>query len=260
MQPGQPRPRGGGVTEPSPVVEPPIGLAKKQPHVFPPETPQLLRWTERATVVALVGLLLVGASMLKHSWGLGISYELGRVLASVHAVAPVAGLADETIAVVQSLRSGRPPRYGAPSALLELVIRSIPDELGSRQRVLVHNDFSVSNVLVNGAAVSAIVDWTEAGQGNAGSDLGFAYVSTALSFGTGAADELLQGYRSRAAWPVHDLAWWQLLAASRLEPDIDSWTSSANFLGPADLTAAEVRKRFDVLTETSAGDGRASAR
>lgn len=101
----------------------------------------------------------------------------------------------------------------------------------------------------------------EAGQGDPGSDLAFAYVSTALSFGTSAAEQLLQSYRSRAAWPIHDLAWWQLLAASRLEPDIDTWTRSANFLGPADLTAAEVRRRFNVLIDTSARNlGSAGAR
>lgn len=184
--------------------------------------------------------------------GVGIAHELGRILAGIHAIPPVARLADATLIVVQNLRAGRPHRRGSASALLELVVQSIPDEIDTRQRVLVHNDFSVSNVLVEGDTVSAIVDWTEASQGDPGSDLAFAYVSTALSFGTSAADQLLQGYQSRAAWPVHDLAWWQLLAASRLEPDIDTWTRSANFLGPADLTTAEVRRRFDVLIDTIA--------
>lgn len=139
--------------------------------------------------------------------GLGITHELGRVLASIHAIPPVAGLADETLTAVQNLWAGRPHRWGSASALLELVVQSIPDEIDTRQRVLVHNDFSLSNVLVDGDAVSAIVDWTEAGQGDPGSDLAFAYVSTALSFGTSAAEQLLRSYRSHAAWPVHDLAW-----------------------------------------------------
>lgn len=190
---------------------------------------------------------------------LDIARELGRVLASIHGVDPPAGLADETTATVQSLRAGRPPRYGAQSGLLELVMQLIPDEIESRPRVLVHNDFSVSNVLVDRDTISGVVDWTEAGQGNAGVDLGFAYVSTVLSFGAEAGEELLQGYRSKAGWPVHDLAWWQLLAAGRLEPDIDSWTDSANFLGPADLSAADVQKRFEVLVETSAASAHASA-
>lgn len=186
--------------------------------------------------------------------------ELGRVLAGIHAVGPVTGLADETTATVQSLRAGQPPRYGVPSALLDLVMQTIPVEIESRPRVLVHNDFSVSNVLVDGDRIGGVVDWTEAGQGNAGVDVGFAYVSTVLSFGSAAGEELLRGYRLRAAWPVHDLAWWQLLAASRLEPDIDSWTSSANFLGPALLTAAEVRKRFNVLVKTGTAGVHASTR
>lgn len=103
------------------------------------------------------------------------------MLAHIHSVGPVAGLADETATTVQSLRAGRPPRYGVPSALLELVMRSVPAELEERRRVLVHNDFSVSNVLVDGGR-----------------------------------------------------------------------TTSANFLGPADLTTAQVRKRFNALVETAA--------
>lgn len=189
-----------------------------------------------------------------------IARELGRMLANIHGVDPVAGLPDETTATVQNLRAGRPPRYGTPSGLLELVMQTIPDGIESRPRVLVHNDFSVSNVLVDGDTISGVVDWTEAGQGNAGADLGFAYVSTVLSFGAGAGEELLSGHRSKAAWPVHDLAWWQLLAASRLEPDIDSWTHSANFLGPTDLSAAHVQTRFEILVETAAASVHAEAR
>lgn len=188
-----------------------------------------------------------------------IARQLGRVLAGIHAVGPVDGLADETTATVQSLRAGQPPRYGARSELLELVMRSIPRELETRPRVLVHNDFSISNVLVDGDTVSGVVDWTEAGQGNAGVDVGFAYVSTVLSFGSAAGEELLRGYRSRAASPVDDLAWWQMVAANRLEPDIDTWTSSANFLGPAHLTTAQVRNRFNVLVETAAAIVQTSA-
>ncbi|WP_157683774.1 phosphotransferase family protein [Microlunatus soli] len=191
---------------------------------------------------------------------LDIARELGWALAGIHAVGTVSGLTDETIATVRALRAGRPPRYGAPGPLLELVMQTFPDGLESRPRVLVHNDFSVSNVLVDGDAITGVVDWTEAAMGNAGIDLGFAYVSTVLSFGSAAGEELLQGYRSRSASPVDDLAWWQLLAASRLEPDIDSWTGSANFLGPAHLTGAEVRTRFNVLVEAAAATVHASAR
>ncbi|HEY9290196.1 MAG TPA: aminoglycoside phosphotransferase family protein [Microlunatus sp.] len=191
---------------------------------------------------------------------LGVAGELGGVLAGIHSVRPVAGLSDETTATVESLRAGRPPRYGAPSALLELVMQSVPKELATRPRVLVHNDFSVSNVLVDGDRFTGVVDWTEAGTGNAGADVGFAYVSTVLSFGSLAGEEFLQGYRSRGVSPVDDLGWWTLLAASRLEPDIDSWTGSANFLGPADLTTAQVRKRFNGLVETATASVQVSAR
>ncbi|MBB2891829.1 aminoglycoside phosphotransferase (APT) family kinase protein [Flexivirga oryzae] len=183
---------------------------------------------------------------------LEVAAELGRVLARIHSVAPIGGLADETTATVRSLRAGRPPRHGAPSALLKLVMQSVPIELETRRRVLVHNDFSVSNVLVDGDRITGVVDWTEAGCGNPGIDLGYAYVSTALSFGPPAAEELLRGYRSSTGWPVDDLSWWQLVAASRLEPDIDTWTSSANFLGPTNLTTAQVRDRFNALIDIAA--------
>lgn len=222
--------------------------------------PKLLAVTGDCEDVAPAVLMSLCPGSRYRANDLGIARELGRVLASIHGVDPVAGLPDETTATVRSLRAGLPPRYGVPSGLLELVMQTIPDGIESRPRVLVHNDFSVSNVLVDGDTISGVVDWTEAGQGNAGVDLGFAYVSTVLSFGAGAGEELLRGYRSKAAWPVHDLAWWQLLAASRLEPDIDSWTHSANFLGPADLSAADVQKRFKVLVATAAASVQAKAR
>jgi len=37
-----------------------------------------------------------------------------------------------------------------------------------------------------------------------------------------------------------------------MEPNIDSWTSSATFLGPTDLTTAQVRDRFNALIDIAA--------
>ena len=49
-----------------------------------------------------------------------------------------------------------------------------------------------------------------------------------------------------------NLDWWVLLAANRLEPDIETWTESANYLGPRDVDGATIRSRFaDLVAHVS---------
>lgn len=83
--------------------------------------------------------------------GLRIAGELGRVLAAIHAVPMPTGASD------------------CPNTL-------------------VHNDFSISNVLVAAGRICAVVDWTEAAIGDPAGDVAFCFVSTWLTYGEAVAD------------------------------------------------------------------------
>jgi aminoglycoside phosphotransferase (APT) family kinase protein len=90
--------------------------------------------------------------------------------------------------------------------------------------VLVHRDYRVGNLMVDGERLVATLDWEFAGWGDPREDLGW-FCAPCWRFarpdleagGLGAIDDLLRGYNARAGtrWGRDDLLYWQVLAQLR---------------------------------------------
>jgi aminoglycoside phosphotransferase (APT) family kinase protein len=176
-----------------------------------------------------------------------LAVELARTLAAIHAVSlpPGIGLPDETATILNALESGTHIHRAAPASELWQQVRNHrPAGLGA-STVLIHNDFSPSNALFSGNRLTAVLDWPEAAVGHAAWDVAFCRLETGLTLGLAASDLIPAAYETQTGRPLEHLAWWDLVAACRLQPDLDTWTKSANYIGPAGLTVGEVKQRFD---------------
>jgi aminoglycoside phosphotransferase (APT) family kinase protein len=178
--------------------------------------------------------------------GLDSWESIGAVLASIHAVRVPCDhpLPNETNAVVEGLQAGVLHRAEPHSALVEEARSSRPTLDHLRPGSLIHNDFSLSNIVFTDVELATVVDWTEASIGDPAWDLAFCRANTALSYGLEAADRLRDAYLRHAPAPIQHLPWWDLVATCRLAPDVEGWRDSANFLGSSDLTASDVGARF----------------
>jgi hypothetical protein len=59
------------------------------------------------------------------------------------------------------------------------------------------------------------------------------------------ADLIRDAYEAETGETLEHLGWWDLVAASRAETDLDVWTES--YAGLADVDRATVQSRFDAF-------------
>ncbi|MCA9932947.1 MAG: phosphotransferase [Ardenticatenaceae bacterium] len=90
---------------------------------------------------------------------------------------------------------------------------------------LVHIDYWSGNVLWNNDSISAVVDWEEASQGDAGIDVAYCRMDMILCGLREAADTFLATYESEMGQPVANLGFWELTAAVRPMFSPDGWIS-----------------------------------
>lgn len=182
--------------------------------------------------------------------------ELAWALAGIHACTPPAGIPDATERLWRAFEEDEPirPEDGAaPNPELWSLVRERRAS-GERGRpTLTHNDFSYSNVLFAGERISAVLDWNEAATGEAACDVSFCRINLALTLGLETADLFLAAYEAEIGGTLPGRGWWDLVAAARVEPDLDTWTASTNYLGPAGLSTAELRARFSAFVRRAIG-------
>ncbi|WP_020575164.1 hypothetical protein [Actinopolymorpha alba] len=89
------------------------------------------------------------------------------------------------------------------------------------------------------------MDWTLAAAGQPAAEVCFCRLNVALVLGLDAGDLVLEAYEAQIGAPLTDRGWWDLVAAARVEPDLHSWTQSANYFGPPDVTVQDVADRFE---------------
>ncbi|MFC8042604.1 phosphotransferase [Nocardia sp. NPDC057353] len=152
-----------------------------------------------------------------------LACELGRVLGAIHGT-PVEtlGMLDDTDpldaieAVYRDLRDPRP----AVEAALHWLREHRPAD---RPRALVHGDFRLGNLLVDGTGVRAVLDWELAHLGNPIEDLGWLCVR-AWRFGAqppvagvGTREQLLDGYAAVTGFRPDpaELHWWEAYGTLR---------------------------------------------
>jgi hypothetical protein len=113
-----------------------------------------------------------------------------------------------------------------------------------RRQVLIHNDFAPHNALFVGDRLSGIVDWTWAAAGDAACDVSYCQVNVALVLGLEAGDLVREAYEAETGARLAAGEWWRLVAAARVESDLDDCTGSANSFGPPELSTETVVERF----------------
>lgn len=178
----------------------------------------------------------------------GWAAELARTMATIHDVTPPAvdGLPDETDLVVRAFAEGRPNRHGGtPTAQFWSVVRDGYPSVTLAPAVLIHNDFHPGNVLFARGRLASVVDWPLASSGQPACDVCFCRLDVALMLGLAAADLVLDAYEAETGTELGDRGWWDLVAASRAETDLESWTES--YAGLADVDLATVTARFDAF-------------
>lgn len=181
--------------------------------------------------------------------------SLAAALVAVHQV-PVAGmtgLPDLTADVVARL-AGPPPPWYANRPEEDLRLRALagrhlrqPDGAS----VLVHNDFWAGNTLRRGHRVVGVVDWSDAGIGHPGMDVGYCAMDLVLSYGEDAGSRFVAAYERLTGAAVADVAVWTLLGALR-PTDITDWIQGWLELGLTSLTPELLRRRMAEVKARSA--------
>jgi aminoglycoside phosphotransferase (APT) family kinase protein len=116
--------------------------------------------------------------------------------------------------------------YPKGAALWQAMLDFLP-KLKSVEPSLVHIDYWSGNVLWDEGAISAIVDWEEAAQGDPGIDVAYCRMDLILCGLPESADKFLETYEKEVGRPVSNLGFWELAAAVRPMFSPDGWISEA---------------------------------
>ena len=110
---------------------------------------------------------------------------------------------------------------------------------------LVHIDYWSGNILWDQGAISAVVDWEEAAQGDPGIDVAYCRMDMILSGMGEAADRFLATYEKETGRPVANLGFWELAAAVRPMLTPEGWISESpakeRFVGYVDAAIERTR-------------------
>ncbi len=158
--------------------------------------------------------------------------ELGRELARIHALPattiPSAIPVLDTVGALAELKA-RFISYGGDRPVIALAIRWCEDHLppSADPPVLVHGDFRMGNLLVDGAGLAAVLDWELAHRGDYHEDLAYGCMTVwrfarpeLPAFGLGSPDQFFAAYEGAGGvridparfhfWLVYRTLWWAL--------------------------------------------------
>ena len=157
--------------------------------------------------------------------------DLARELARIHAVpldkVPAAIPLMDTGAALAELKA-RFLAYGGDRPVIALAIRWCEDHLPEPAApVLVHGDYRMGNVMVDGNGLAAVLDWELAHRGDAHEDLAFGCMSVwrfgrldKPAFGVGSLADYFAAYEAAGGvkvdperfrfWLVYRTLWWAL--------------------------------------------------
>ena len=157
--------------------------------------------------------------------------DLGRELARIHAVplekVPAAIPLMDTGAALAELKA-RFLAYGGDRPVIALAIRWCEEHLPEPAApVLVHGDYRMGNVMVDGKGLAAVLDWELAHRGDAHEDLAFGCMSVwrfgrldKPAFGVGSLADYFAAYEAAGGvevdparfrfWLIYRTLWWAL--------------------------------------------------
>jgi aminoglycoside phosphotransferase (APT) family kinase protein len=157
--------------------------------------------------------------------------DLGRELAHIHAL-PRAAIPEgipvmDTAAALAELKT-RFLSYGGDRPAIALAVRWCEDHLpGPAEPVLVHGDYRMGNVMVDGEGLAVVLDWELAHLGDAHEDLAFGCMTVwrfgrldKPAFGVGSLQDYFAAYEAAGGiqvdparfkfWLVYRTLWWAL--------------------------------------------------
>lgn len=135
-------------------------------------------------------------------------------------------LMDGNAEVVWFLNKDEIPQYMQDHPDGEMIWHTVAEYLPQTQAVkasLLHIDFWSGNILWENGQISAVVDWEEAGFGDAGIDVGYFRMELCLEGLEDEADQFLKVYEDTIGQPVANLGVWELAAAVRPMLDVEGW-------------------------------------
>jgi aminoglycoside phosphotransferase (APT) family kinase protein len=186
---------------------------------------------------------LSGRADITPSEPAGWARQLGRALARIHATPRqrLAGFSD-----ILDRPGGSAAALHGPAAG---IVAGRWDSLASAPRVLTHYDFWSGNTLWVGGALTGVVDWSGAGLGPRGFDVGWCRLDLYLLYGEATAGHFLDSYQAASGHALPGPLLCDLWAVARSHHDVESWVPNYRDLGRGDLTAAELRRRHRSWTE-----------
>lgn len=157
--------------------------------------------------------------------------DLGRELAHIHAL-PRAAIPDgipvmDTAAALAELKA-RFLAYGGDRPAIALAVKWCEEHLpAAADPVLVHGDYRMGNVMVDGDGLAAVLDWELAHLGDPHEDLAFGCMTVwrfgqldRPAFGVGSLDDYFAAYEAAGGapvdrtrfrfWLVYRTLWWAL--------------------------------------------------
>ncbi|WP_428628759.1 phosphotransferase family protein [Sphingopyxis sp.] len=157
--------------------------------------------------------------------------DLGRELARIHAIPAEAipaaiPLMDPATALAEL--KARFLDYGGDRPVIALAIKWCEDHLPApAEPVLVHGDYRMGNIMVDGGGLAVVLDWELAHRGDAHEDLAFGCMTVwrfgridQPAFGVGSLDDYFAAYEAAGGvqvdrdrfhfWLVYRTLWWAL--------------------------------------------------
>ncbi|WP_432769338.1 MAG: phosphotransferase family protein [Sphingopyxis sp.] len=157
--------------------------------------------------------------------------DLGREMARIHAIPraaiPAAIPLMDTGAALAELKA-RFLTYGGDRPAIALAIKWCEDHLPTpAEPVLVHGDYRMGNIMVDGDGLAVVLDWELAHRGDAHEDLAFGCMTVwrfgqldKPAFGVGSIEEYFAAYEAAGGapidaarfrfWLVYRTLWWAL--------------------------------------------------
>lgn len=157
--------------------------------------------------------------------------DLGRELARIHAIPaetiPAAIPLMDTAAALSDLKA-RFVDYGGDRPVIALAIKWCEEHLPTpADPVLVHGDYRMGNIMVDGDGLAVVLDWELAHRGDAHEDLAFGCMTVWRfgridnpAFGVGSVDDYFAAYEAAGGvkvdrdrfhfWLVYRTLWWAL--------------------------------------------------
>ena len=149
--------------------------------------------------------------------------SIAEALAAVHRMPAddqLAPAVDDPLAMLRGLYDA----LDEPHPVFELAFRALQTDRPVARRTLVHGDYRLGNLMVDGGRVTAVLDWEGAHLGDPTEDLGWLCVRAwrferpdRPAAGLGSREQLLAAYERHAGVLVDpaDLAWWELAGTLR---------------------------------------------